>query len=275
MKRLGLGRFEGRDGGQLSQALEGALGPVSIDGRPYFTLVLDSWGDRRGNDVDGVLSGSTSGGVEENDVKQTTERCVEEKDGKCVRREQVPIICRRRVVSSTGNVRISRPDDGSIAYSTSKPRQAEVTWCPPKRENPPRTVEDMVTDMIGSIAQEVRAEITPSDQRYSVRFLEDRTGMDKEVGNRFKLLVKQSQRDPRGACAGWAAMQAEASGNPSIPFNLALCTEAQGDYRRALAQYEAAQRDNPRKALDYADDIDRTRRLILAAEDDVARARRR
>ena len=93
--------------------------------------------------------------------------------------------------------------------------------------------------------------------------------------HRAPINPRFQQRDLRGACAAWQAMDAQAPNHPSITFDLGLCAEAAGDYRRALDLYRRAAPligGGVNEAVTGAERIDR---LLAAQEDDAARRRRR
>lgn len=251
--------FDGRDGRQVESALEQVIGVP-------------------GGQPDGVLSGGVTTGVEENPYKGSEERCVEWKDGDrkkaCTKHLQVPVPCIRRVVTVTVSVRLIRTEDNLSVYADNKAGQSEVSWCEGK--TPYMTTEQMVSAQIRDIANRIRGDVRPYTQTYSVRFREDRDGMAKDIGNRFKAIVKRSKTDVRGACGQWASMKAQLPNHPSVLYNLAVCAEAAGEYDDALAGYRAAQAALlPKKSGDIADSINRIGRLLIAREDDAWIARRR
>ena len=135
------------------------------------------------------------------------------------------------------SLRLARAD-GRVVYSVSRPRRDETSWC--RGQNPPRTTEEAIRGMIVDIAENVRRDIVPSVETYSIRFRESTRGLPKELNRTFKDVVKQTQRDLRSACAGWTAMDQQAPNHPSIVFDLGLCAEAEGDYDRAGARYSRA-----------------------------------
>lgn len=228
---LSIDRIGGRDGQAVGMAIERALGGG------YFDLVYDG---RRGNGrAEGMLSGTVSSGVEDSYYKQKDKRCVErDADKKCTKEEEVQINCTRRVANLTADLRIVRSDDARIVYSSNKPSRQEITWC--QGQSPARTGEEMINSMVGEIANAVAYEITPHRETYRIRFRESTKGLPKDLNNRFKAAVKLSQRDLRGACSEWAAMNQAAPNHPSIVFDLGLCAEAAGDLRGAQGWYQQA-----------------------------------
>lgn len=270
---LGIDRFNGRDGRQLEMAIERALSQPDVDGRPHFDLIAAFGG---GPQPDGVLGGVVSSGVQDNRFKEKRKRCVEREggrdSGKCLREAEVEVDCTRRVVNVTADLRLTRTSDGRIVYSAAKPRRNETSWC--RGENPPRTEEEAVRGMILEIAAEVRRDIAPVVETYSIRFRESTKGLPKELNRPFKDIVRQTQRDLPAACAAWATMSAQAPDHPSITFDLGLCAEAERDYPRALGLYRRAAQLIGGGGNEGVTGYERVGRLIAAKEDDAARERR-
>jgi hypothetical protein len=263
LRSLHVERFTGQDGPQLALAVERSL----ANGAP-FALVAG----RAGRDgAEGSLTGAVSTGVEENPYKRKDRKCTQRDDkDKCVKEEEVEIRCTRRVVNFNADLRIVRNQDGQIVYSRAFPTRDESSWC--QGQNPPRTVEDVVRGAIGNIAGEVRRDVTPSVENYSIRLRESNKGMAKDQAKAFKASIKASQRDLGGACTAWGQMNQAAPGHPSLLFNLGLCAEQRGDYEGAIRFYRDAQAAGAREG---GEGIGRANRLIAGREDAKERARRR
>ncbi len=270
---LGIDRFNGRDGRQLEMAIERALSQPDVDGRPHFDLIAAFGG---GQEPEGVLSGAVTSGVQDNSYKEKQKRCVEreggKEHGKCLREAEVEVHCTRRVVNVSADLRLVRTADGRVVYTTGKPRRDEISWC--RGDEPSRTVEETVRGMVEGIAGEVRRDIAPVVETYSIRFRESTKGLPKELNRPFKDIVRQTQRDLRGACAAWATMDAQAPNHPSITFDLGLCAEAEGEYRRALDLYRRAAPLIGGRSNEAVTGYERIDRLIAAQADDAARRRR-
>ncbi|QDX26003.1 hypothetical protein FPZ54_08190 [Sphingomonas suaedae] len=264
---LRVGRITGQDGVQLGMAIERALARPDITGDVHFDLV-----GGRGAQADGMLNGNVTTGVQESRFKRKEKECVEreggKRDGKCLREEEVEKDCTRRVINVNADLRLASAD-GRVLYSVSRPRRDETSWC--RGQNPPRTTEEAIRGMIVDIAENVRRDIVPSVENYSIRFRESTRGLPKELNRTFKDIVRQTQRDLRGACAAWTAMDAQAPNHPSIVFDLGLCAEAEGDYDRAGALYGRAAQLIGRGSNEGTQGAERIARLIAGAEDEEAR----
>lgn len=268
---LRVGRIAGEDGMQLGMAIERALARPDIEGRTHFDLV-----GGRGGDADGLLNGNVVTGVQETRFKRKEKECVEreggKRDGKCLREEEVEKDCTRRVINVNADLRLAGPD-GRVLYSVSRPRRDETSWC--RGQDPARTTEEAIRGMIIDIAENVRADIVPSVQDYSIRFRESTKGLPKELVRPFKDIVRQTQRDLRGACAAWAVMDQQVPNHPSITFDLGLCAESAGDYDKALALYRRAAPLIGRSGNEATTGVERAVRLIAGRDDEAARRRGR
>lgn len=262
LKRMGVDRIDGPDGRALGYALERAIG-----NRGHYTVMAGGGG------VDGILSGAVSTEINEARVTQERENCVEKtkdqsNNEKCVRKEKVTIYCRQRTIDVTADLRIARASDGRVVYSTRKPRQNAVTWCP--NESAPGAVDGVVRGMTDSIADEVAREISPRTETYAPRFYESRDGMPKEYHDRFKTAIRATQRDLSGACGELAALD-QATPHFAIAYDVGLCAEARGDYEAAIQAYRRAATLRPRDTIDFNTGIDRVQKLIVQRDDERAR----
>ena len=268
---LRVGRIAGEDGMQLGLAIERALARPDIEGQTHFDLV-----GGRGGDADGLLNGNVVTGVQETKFKRKEKECVEreggKRDGKCLKEEEVEKDCTRRVINVNADLRLAGPD-GRVLYSVSRPRRDETSWC--RGQNPSRTTEEAIRGMIIDIAENVRRDIVPSVEDYSIRFRESTRGLPKPLERPFKDIVKQTQRDLRAACAAWAAMDVQAPNHPSITFDLGLCAESAGEYDKALAFYRRAAPLIGRGGNEATAGAERAQRLIDGRDDEAARRRGR
>jgi len=257
-------RIGGQDGPALAIAIERALAGT------HFEVLAG----RTGRDTaEGGISGAVSTSVEETPFKRKEKQCTsKDKDGKCLKEEQVEVNCRRRVITVNADLRVVRNGDGRILYSDTKRASDEASWC--RNERPARSGEDTISGLIQGIAGGFRMEIAPHVETYRIRVRESSKGMAKDAAKQFKGLVTLSKRDPRAACAGWDAMNRQAPGNASLLFNLGLCAEQRGDYDAALALYREAAPLIGGRGGEAADGADRATRLIAGREDATERARR-
>ena len=235
-------RFGGREGRELSFALEGTLAEVSVYGRPYFKVVAE----RSTAPADAILSGIANAQVQNQPVEEFRKECAE-RDGndKCIREQQVKIRCNRRIVSLSPSLRMARIEDGAIVYQRQIFKSDQVVICPDREAN--RSLPDTVSMLVEQVADEVRGDIAPVFRSDAIRVLEGRKGLDKDQSNRFKDALKATFRDPGQACSIWQALDTEVPGQSSVVFNLALCAEQRGELDEAMTRYRQAQTLLPRE----------------------------
>ncbi len=262
MPRLAVGRFGGSDGDATANAIERAIGNQQVEGRPFYRLVADPAAAM------GVVSGTASTNVEESRDVRKREDCVEKTNDKCTKTEKVEIVCRRRLIDLSVDLRVIRNRDGAVVFSDRKTRQNEATWCP--NEAAPGRVEETIRGMIDDVAGETARQITPHVDRYTVRFYESRTGMPKEIGERFKDAIRQTKADLPGACTGFAGIDHDFPGHFAVVYDLAVCAEARGDYQAALDGYRRAADIRPSDRVDFDAGMGRAARLIDGARDRAA-----
>lgn len=252
--------FGGRDGRQLSFALEGMLAELAVSGQPYFRVVAA----RSSAPADAVLSGIANANVQNTPVEENRKECVErDGNGKCLREQEVKIRCQRRTVTLSPSLRMARIDDGTIIYQRQLQQMDQIVFCPDRQAQ--RSLPDTVTMLIDKIVDEVRLDIAPDYRRDAIRVLEVRKGLDKDQSNRFRDALKATARNPHGACDIWQALDSEVPGQSSIVFNLALCAEMRGDLDDALVRYRQAQTLLPReRAINAAFDRIGARRTAEA-----------
>lgn len=261
-------RFGGRDGRELSFALEGMLAELSLYGQPYFRVVAE----RSSAPADAVLSGIANAVTDNQSVEETRKECVEEDgNGKCLRKEDVKIKCQRRTVTLNPSLRMARIDDGAVVYQRQILQRDQIVICPDRPAN--RSVVDTVARLMGDVVAEVRLDIAPVYRSEAIRVLEVRKGLDKDQSNRFRDALKATARNPQGACDIWQALDGEVPGQSSVVFNLALCAEQRGELDDALVRYRQAQTLLPReRAINAA--FDRITARQAAEQDYAARETR-
>lgn len=253
-------RFGGREGRELSFAIEGMLAELAIYGKPYFRVVAE----RSDAPADAVLSGIANAAVENQPVEESRKVCVErDTNDKCLREEQQKIRCTRRIVTFNPSLRMARLEDGAILYQRQLQQRDQIVWCPDRVAA--RSIDDTVEDLMRRVVDDVRLDISPAYNSDPIRVLEVRKGLDKDQGNRFRDALKATARNPQAACDIWQALDAEVPAQSSVVFNLALCAEQRGAFDDALDRYRQAQALLPReRAINAAFDRIAARRAAEA-----------
>jgi len=265
-ERLSVGRFAGDAGESLARAIEWRLAQGDAGGPPHYRIVPP------GIAADAVLDGDAYVRVDYDDYSDGRSRCVEKKDGKCVRKERYSVACRRRAITVDARIRGYLIDRHRIAYDVRKPRSDSDSWC--EDDVSPAPVGRVVDRMIESIAGEVRTDVAPHTDQYDIRVREGRDGMPRDIAQRFKAAVKLTKHDAAGGCAAFRDLARVIPDHPSIAFNLALCTESEGDYDAAAEDYRRARLLTTKGGGDIDLGIERTRGLLVARHDAEVRAAR-
>lgn len=266
---IAVDRFEGEDGGVLSQALEGELTGVRFGGQPYFRVVAPE----SGVPTDALVTGNVRVGVDETGTTEKRKRCVEQDPAdknKCLREEEYDLRCRRRIATVSTNVRLVAMGDGSVRYTRPLSARDEQTFCPDLKAN--RTVDAFVDQTLQSQVRTIRYDLAPSGFSDNVRVDENRKGLPKAAADAFKNAIRQTKSDQAGACDSWTAIARDAEPTAALAFNLGLCAEARRDFTAAIDWYGQAQRlgSKNRDIGEGLTRIDRHRRAL--ADWDARRA---
>lgn len=232
MKAIAVESFGGSDGPDLAIRIEDALRGVEIDGRPYFRVLPSASGG-----ADGVLRGTATAEIKRERYTEQRERCVaKDTNGKCTEKRKEDVRCTRRRIELVPNVRLIARD-GALIHADSQLEQATDSRCE-DNSSEQRSPETVVRELVGRIAGRLRGALAPAWRRDSIRVLEDRKGLAREDGDKFKNALRLTKTDAGAACRQW---QAIADANPSHPatlFNIGLCDEAAGNLDGAERIYQ-------------------------------------
>lgn len=77
-------------------------------------------------------------------------------------------------------------------------------------------------------------------RRESFRVLEDRKGLSREGGAKFRSALRLTKSDVGAACRQWQAIGQASSGHGATLFNIGLCDEAADDLDAAEGLYRQA-----------------------------------
>lgn len=262
---IAVGRFDGPEGGELADAIERRLAKLGDDGLPHIRLIPPTLRP------DGVLTGRTNFDVSASDYTESRERCVEKKDGKCLRKEKYSVGCTQRTIALRADLHLARRMGGGTPYAVAKTRDDRDDWC--EDRGIASDVGVTVHGMIESIAAEVRLDLAPHTERYTIRIQERRDGLPPAVAARFKQAVNLTKTDGAAACAVFAEIDRMVPDHGATTFNLALCAEAAGRYAEASDRYVRARLFAPKAGGEVSKGLGRVGALAAGAED-VAAMRR-
>jgi hypothetical protein len=259
---IGVDMIAGPLGDRLGIAIERQLEALGQTDVPHPKLVPPSLRP------DGMLTGQTDVAVDNSDYVETRERCVEKKDDKCVRRVKYKVGCTRRSVSLRVDLRLVRQRDGRTVYAGPKTREDSGWWC--EDSGVPLDVALTAGGMAESVAREVRLDLAPHRERYTIRIQEDRRGMPADTAGLFRQAVRLTKTDQAAACRAFAEIDRIVPDHGPTVFNLALCAEAEGRYMLAGDLYTRARLFAPKAGGEVSKALGRVRSLA-AGEEDVRR----
>jgi hypothetical protein len=248
LRSLSVGRVAGADGRTMATSLERVLADLrDIDGRPLFELFSDGAGE-------GQVTGYADALVDERRFNEKRRLCpgTFNPKAKCedAQKVEVEVSCRSRTISLTASIRIVRNGDSRLLLSRDVPQRGEARWC--HGDSVPPDSDSVVAELIRRSVADVTEDFEPFSQIMPIRIREDRKGLSKEVGARFKAAVLSTRGDGQEGCAAFAALLGEAPTHWPLLFNLALCSEARGNFDVAIDGYERIGDREARVAADRA-----------------------
>jgi hypothetical protein len=261
-REVGVDEFRGPDGSWYTGAFEQMIAGAQFDGEPWFLLVTSferPQGVYRGN-VDVSYLDET---IERNIVT----RCVEyDAPFDCERRAEVVEICVNYTVEAVSRPQLIDLATGRPVWSGSFTGQATDRDCyelgpvEEYRDRGPRqgesrrhrwlgggfdgpfyrsfVVDGLIREALGDTLDEIRAEIAPRNAVATARLITEALDPEVKGDPNFGFAVKMAKDGNIGeACAAFQALAEQYPAAPDVKFNLAACTEANGDYARAQALY--------------------------------------
>jgi len=250
--------FDGDEGPLVSLAIEERLERAKVHEEPYFTII-----SRRSDiEAEARLYGSAYSDIEEVTVQKSRKRCTKrDADNDCVETKNIMVDCLKRIINLRSTVRINLFGDEQDAYRENYWESKHETVC--DRDEQFGSIDVALRSMSKKIASRVRFDLAPHHDKYDVRVLESRKGMEKDDKKTFKAAVKLTKRDQVAACDMWQQMADGGVSQISLQFNLGVCAEKLGENAKALELYLDAEERFGTKA-ELRDSIKRVNRLILA-----------
>lgn len=241
VRGVALDRFGGSDGRALAALIETRLAAArDREGRDYYAVYSLAAPSAEGN-VEIVFEGGASASIEERRSQQKRRYCKDAAEPRTncedKLKEEREVTCRMRIVALSSDLRAAREADGRVVYRRSLPLREEVTWCPGDAAMP--ASEDVVERLIDRAASDYAADFVPLWRADEIRVLENRRGLSKDQGERFKEALRATKTNAGEACRLFEELASEAPTQRSLAFNRALCAEMRGELDAALAGFEA------------------------------------
>jgi hypothetical protein len=234
MNTIVVEQFGGPDGPDLAIRVGDALGSVEIDGQRYFHILADG-----GRSADGVLRGTATAEITRERYTEKREKCAAKGDnGKCIERRKEDVRCTRRRIELVPNIRLIGRE-GDLVHAESQPESTQDSRCEDD-SGQFASPEAAVREMSQKIAARLRDALAPTFRREGIRVIEERKGLSREDGERFKNALRLTKTDAGAACRQWQAIVDANPAHGASLFNIGLCDEAGGDLDSAERFYRQA-----------------------------------
>lgn len=258
-RSIAIAGFAGRGGERVAFAIDSALRGAVVHGRPYFQVTLSDsrFGDsyrydrdadpaaQRGG-VDAVMRGIAEVEVRDTDSgqKEVEECAVRDNRGKCTEKKKVFHPCRARNVTMRPEVRLVARD-GELLYAKGDTLTLSRRFCRDEQVTP--SVDEMIAEMAGRFAANLRGDLAPTFRAEGIRLLESRSGIVKSDHAAFREALRLTKSDVAAACDAFAALEANNPRDITVLFNIGLCFESADNLERAAEIYQNVLSINPRK----------------------------
>jgi curli biogenesis system outer membrane secretion channel CsgG len=268
LRRIAVLPFEGPDGKQLSSEVEALLVGIAVGGKPYFHvvdrrtlkkvieeqrlgmsgLITEATAAKIGSIVgaDGIMMGIVNRrNVQNKYYTQRETRCIEENSkGKCLKWGQYSVRCTERTAYFSFTPKVVKVNTGEVVASETLTGRAQSSACSDSGYG----VGDKV-QLLSKAQQEALAKLRPLLAPYYVDvkiklITKDDTKMPKEVQEKIAEGVKwiKANRLDRARDLWQQAYDMHKEGY-ATPYLMGFCAEMEGDYKKALAYYTAADND--------------------------------
>lgn len=260
LTRLRVAAFDNDAGGQVRAAVESALAAVTVDGRPYFTIIGPNaptealgkplqWVDRSKSKAqpirygsEGLVQGSVNqnGWTDDRRTEKRSECVVADAKGNCLRRRNVYVQCITRVARFSFTPRVLGKDTGEVLMSQEFAESGQSSAC--LDEGAPTSGATLLAGARAKAIALFRNHVAPHAVTLDIPLLaEDDSGMSAQT----KTLVSggvdfatAGQTDK--ACALWRSAARSHGAGHALPYLLGVCAELENNLDQAEASYALA-----------------------------------
>jgi tetratricopeptide (TPR) repeat protein len=267
--------FSGQQGSEFAAELEGILGEISIDGKPYFTLVdraaIDKTVSEQQLSQSGLIDSRTAASIgrmvgaqgiytgavtlaaaTDSPYTERRSECVQRQikrddkgkqyEGACIRYRYYNVNCTKRFAQFATSPKLIEVATGKIIYSKNLKGTATSAGC---EDGPPiKGAEELLEAAKNAVKHEFRMDIAPFYETREITLLDSTAGVDS--GTAREKLKQGIQFAGKGrmdsACELWGEAGPLAPDSPSLVYNLGVCAESRGDVEAALALYRKAEK---------------------------------
>jgi tetratricopeptide (TPR) repeat protein len=267
--------FSGKNGGEFAAELEGVLGSINIDDKPYFTLVdraaIDKTMSEQQFSQSGLIDSKTAARIgqmvgaqgiytgtvtlsKSTDSPYTEKRseCVQRQikkddkgnqyEGNCIRYRNYNVNCTKRVAQFAASPKLIEVATGKILYTHNLEGSANSAGC--EDGNAVKGPEELMEAAKNIVKRDFRKDVAPFYETREVALLDSTDGIDSSTA---KEKLKQGiQFAGKGrmdnACELWGEAGNLAPNAVSLVYNLGVCAESRGDVEAALTLYKKAEK---------------------------------
>lgn len=281
--------FSGPGGAEVASEIEGVLGGISIDGKPYFTLVDRAQIDKTLSEMklsqsglvdqgtaarigkmvgaQGIYTGMvTLSGINDSPYSERRQQCVERQmkydnkgnayEGPCVRWRPYSVSCTKRVASFACSPKLIEVSTGKILYARNLMGSADSSGC--EDRTPVKGGDELLQKAKEFAKAEFRKNVAPFYVTREIALMDSTDGISSsEAKDKLKNgLDYAAKQRMDSACELWGEANNLSPNAASILYNLGVCAESRGDLDAALGLYKRADKligkpdDNVSLALD-------------------------
>lgn len=265
--------FSGPEGRQFAAEIEGVLAGVSIDDRPYFTLVDRASIDKTISEMQlshsgmvdqktaakigkligaqGIYTGVvTRNSCDDSPYYENRSTCVQyeqkrDKDGNlyrgtCISWKQYNAHCVRRVANFAVSPKLVDVTTGRILYSRDLSASANSSGCDDTR--PAQSSNELLEMAKEAVKKDFRHDIAPYYVVKEISLIDSKEGIESaEAKDKLKLGLEYADKGRMDrACELWVEARNIAPNSYALLYNLGACAESRGDLDAALVLYKQA-----------------------------------
>jgi tetratricopeptide (TPR) repeat protein len=267
--------FSGPNGSEFAAELEGVLGSINIDDKPYFTLVdraaIDKTISEQQFSQSGMIDPKTAAKIGQmvgaqgiytgvvtlsnaTDSRYTERRseCVQRQimkddkgrqyEGNCIRYRYYNVNCTKRVAQFAVSPKLIEVATGKILYLNNLKGTDASSGC--EDGTAVRGAEELIESAKSAAKREFRKDVAPFYVTREIALMDSTDGIDS--GAAKDKLSQGLQFAGKGrmdnACELWGEAGNLAPNSVSLIYNLGVCAESRGDVEKALALYKKAEK---------------------------------
>ena len=267
--------FSGPNGGEFATELEGVLGSINIDDKPYFTLVDRAAIDKTMSEqqfsqsglidprtaarigqmigAKGIYTGTvTLAKATDSTYTEKRSKCVERQikrddkgnqyEGNCIRSRDYNVSCTKRMAQFAASPKLIEVATGKILYTRNLEGSANSASCEDQKGL--KGAEELMEAAKSKVKRDFRKDVAPFYETREVALMDSTNGIDSSAAK--EKLTQGIQFAGKGrmdnACELWGQAGNLAPNAVSLVYNQGVCAESRGDAEAALMLYKKAEK---------------------------------